>query len=92
MTNFADSLITSVARYSDRMAIRHHDHAISYREVQCRGARPGSKATSERPREFVKGHVAPYKHAGYAGLVDEFPKAATRKVLRREVRSPEVVL
>ena len=43
-------------------------------------------------REFVKGQVAAYKYPRYVWLVDDLPKGATGKILKREVEVPAEVL
>jgi long-chain acyl-CoA synthetase len=49
---------------------------------------PGATATPDELRQFVKERVAAYKYPRQVWLVDELPKGATGKILRREVRHP----
>ncbi len=48
--------------------------------------RPGAQATPEEIVEHVKGQVAPYKYPRTVHLIDELPKGATGKILKRELR------
>ena len=50
--------------------------------------RPGSSATVEEVRQFVKDRIAAYKYPRHVWLTDELPKTATGKILRREVKAP----
>lgn len=47
--------------------------------------RPGTNATSEDIRTFVKERVAPYKYPRMVKLVQELPKSATGKILKRAI-------
>jgi long-chain acyl-CoA synthetase len=47
--------------------------------------RPGTNATPEGIRAFVKEKVAPYKYPRLVKLVKELPKSATGKVLKRAI-------
>ncbi|HEX8121019.1 MAG TPA: long-chain fatty acid--CoA ligase [Solirubrobacteraceae bacterium] len=49
----------------------------------------GAEATSEELRQFVKARVAAYKYPRVVTIVDDLPKGATGKVLKREI-DPEV--
>ena len=53
--------------------------------------KPGASATPEELRAFAKERVAAYKYPRHVWLVDELPKGPTGKILRREVRPPEVL-
>lgn len=48
--------------------------------------RPGVEATPEEIQEFVAGQVAHYKQVRVLHLVDEIPKSASGKILRRVLR------
>ena len=50
--------------------------------------RPGATATLEDVRQFVKDNIAAYKYPRHIWQVDELPKTATGKILRREVSKP----
>lgn len=51
--------------------------------------KPGMSATAEELSAFVKDRIAAYKYPRRVWLVDELPKTATGKILRREVHAPE---
>jgi long-chain acyl-CoA synthetase len=53
--------------------------------------KPGTSATPEELKGFVKERVAAYKYPRHVWLVDGLPKGPTGKILRREVRPPEGV-
>ncbi|GAB3867509.1 long-chain fatty acid--CoA ligase [Nocardioides maradonensis] len=48
----------------------------------------GATTTSEDLREYVKERVAPYKYPRVVWFLDELPKGATGKILKREIRPP----
>jgi long-chain acyl-CoA synthetase len=50
--------------------------------------RPGMSATPEELREYVRQRVAAYKYPRHVWLVDELPKGATGKVLKRAIVIP----
>jgi len=50
--------------------------------------RPGTTATEEEIREFVKSQVAPYKYPRLVWFVDALPKGPTGKILKREIDAP----
>jgi len=50
--------------------------------------RPGMSATPGELREYVKQRVAAYKYPRHVWLVDELPKGATGKVLKRAIAIP----
>jgi long-chain acyl-CoA synthetase len=50
--------------------------------------KPGMSATPEELSAFVKDRIAAYKYPRRVWLVDELPKTATGKILRREVTPP----
>ena len=52
--------------------------------------KPGATATPEELRAYVRDRVAAYKYPRHVWLVDELPKGPTGKILRREVRRPDV--
>lgn len=49
--------------------------------------RPGAQATAADLVEHVKGQVAPYKYPRTVTLIEELPKGATGKILKRELRA-----
>jgi long-chain acyl-CoA synthetase len=51
--------------------------------------KPGSAATVEDLRAYVKGQVAAYKYPRRVWLLDALPKGPTGKILKREIRPPE---
>ncbi len=48
--------------------------------------KPGESATPEEITAFVKERVAPYKYPRIINVIDELPKGATGKILKRELR------
>ena len=50
--------------------------------------RPGAEASLEDVQAFVKYRIAAYKYPRHIWQVDELPKTATGKILRREVSKP----
>jgi long-chain acyl-CoA synthetase len=53
--------------------------------------KPGTEATPEQIREYVKERVAAYKYPRLVWLVDALPKGPTGKVLKREIVPPDGV-
>jgi long-chain acyl-CoA synthetase len=47
--------------------------------------KPGADATAEDLRDFVKEQIAAYKYPRLVWFVDELPKTATGKILKREI-------
>ena len=52
--------------------------------------RPGADASTDEIREFVKDRVAAYKYPRHIWFADALPKGATGKVLKREIRVPDL--
>jgi long-chain acyl-CoA synthetase len=52
--------------------------------------RPGSEAGADELREFVKAQIAAYKYPRHVWFVDELPKTATGKILKRGIAMPAV--
>jgi long-chain acyl-CoA synthetase len=50
--------------------------------------KPGANVTEAEVRDFVKERVAAYKYPRYVWFVDELPKGATGKILKREIHAP----
>jgi long-chain acyl-CoA synthetase len=50
--------------------------------------RPGSAATPEELRDWVKQRVAPYKYPRQLWLAEALPKGPTGKILKREITVP----
>ena len=48
--------------------------------------KPGQEATAEEIQEFIAGQVASYKQVRLLEFIDEIPKSASGKILRRELR------
>ena len=48
--------------------------------------RPGTQATPEEFRQFVKGRVAPYKYPRIVQFVKELPKTSTGKIFKRGIK------
>ena len=51
--------------------------------------KPGTSATTDELREFVKEQVAAYKYPRQVRIVDALPKTATGKILKREISIPD---
>ena len=54
--------------------------------------KPGAEATADEIREYVKGRVAPYKYPRVVWFIDELPKGATGKILKRVIEAPAAEL
>src|SRR5262249_10722105 len=64
-------------------------HAELGEEVAAAVAlRPGSEATADELREYLKTLVAAYKYPRHLWIVDELPETATGKILKREIKVP----
>jgi long-chain acyl-CoA synthetase len=50
--------------------------------------RSGTKASAEELREFVRSQIAAYKYPRHVWFVDELPKTATGKILKRDIEVP----
>lgn len=50
--------------------------------------RPGSEVGADDLREFVKAQIAAYKYPRHVWFVDELPKTATGKILKRAIEVP----
>jgi long-chain acyl-CoA synthetase len=48
----------------------------------------GAAATEEELRDYVKEQIAAYKYPRHVWFVDELPKTATGKILKREIQLP----
>jgi long-chain acyl-CoA synthetase len=53
---------------------------------------PGASVEEAEIVGFVKGQVAAYKYPRVVWFVDELPKGATGKILKREIEAPEHVI
>jgi long-chain acyl-CoA synthetase len=53
--------------------------------------RPDAQVGVDEIREYVKARVAPYKYPRYVWLEVALPKGPTGKILKREIRAPDVV-
>jgi 4-coumarate--CoA ligase len=51
--------------------------------------KPGQEASPEHLKEFVADHVAHYKQLRFVDIVEEIPKSASGKILRRLLRDIE---
>ena len=54
--------------------------------------RPGTQATPDELRQYVKSRVAAYKYPRYVWLADRLPKGATGKILKRDIGVPAHLL
>jgi long-chain acyl-CoA synthetase len=50
--------------------------------------KPGSEVTAQELRDFVKGQLAAFKYPRHIWFVDELPRTATGKILKREIARP----
>jgi long-chain acyl-CoA synthetase len=50
--------------------------------------KPGASATEADVRDYVKSNVAAYKYPRHVWFVEELPKGATGKILKREIQAP----
>jgi long-chain acyl-CoA synthetase len=50
--------------------------------------KPGTSATADELREYVKDRVAAYKYPRHVWIVEELPKGPTGKILKREIKPP----
>ena len=67
------------------------DHDTLGEEVAAAvSLKPGQQTTPTELVEFVKARLAAYKYPRLVWIVDELPKTATGKILRREVRAPAI--
>jgi long-chain acyl-CoA synthetase len=53
--------------------------------------KPGSDVGEAELRDYVKERVAAYKYPRHVWFVDELPKGATGKILKREIEVPKAV-
>jgi long-chain acyl-CoA synthetase len=54
--------------------------------------KPGSSATPDELRDFVKERVAPYKYPRLVWFAADLPKGAQGKILKREIEIPPGLL
>jgi len=50
--------------------------------------KPGTTASSEELRDYVKGHVAAYKYPRHVWIVDVLPKGPTGKIQKLDIVPP----
>ena len=50
--------------------------------------RPGSQVSADELRDHVKDQIAAYKYPRHVWLVDDLPKTASGKILKREIELP----
>jgi long-chain acyl-CoA synthetase len=53
---------------------------------------PGASVEGDEIVDFVKGQVAAYKYPRVVWFVEQLPKGATGKILKREIEAPEHVI
>jgi long-chain acyl-CoA synthetase len=53
--------------------------------------KPNASATPEELREYVRAQVAAYKYPRHVWLVDALPMGPTGKILKREIKPPDIV-
>ncbi len=71
-------------------AVIGRPHATHGEEV-CAAVvlRPGTEATTDELRDYVKERVAAYKYPRQVWLTDSLPKGPTGKILKRDIAPPE---
>jgi len=68
-------------------------HAALGEEVGAAIAlKPGACATESEVENLVKANLAAYKYPRHVWFVDELPKGATGKILKRAIEPPASVL
>jgi long-chain acyl-CoA synthetase len=68
-------------------------HATHGEEVAAAVAlRPGTHATPDQLRDYIKTRVAAYKYPRLVWFVDALPKGPTGKILKREIQAPSELL
>ncbi len=68
-------------------------HATHGEEIAAAVAlRPGTHATPDQLRDYVKTRVAAYKYPRLVWFVDALPKGPTGKILKREIQAPTELL
>ena len=64
-------------------------HEVHGEEIGAAVAlKSGAEASADEIREYVKARVAPYKYPRVVWFVDELPKGATGKILKRVIEAP----
>jgi len=48
--------------------------------------RPGTEVSADELRQYVRERVAPYKYPRVIKFIDELPKTAAGKILKRAIR------
>ena len=71
------------------IGIPHDDARRGGRAPRSR-SRPAPTATADELRAFVKERVAAYKYPRHVWFVDELPKGPTGKILKREIKRPDL--
>jgi long-chain acyl-CoA synthetase len=66
-----------------------HDE-LGQEVVAAIALKPGGECTPDELREFVKQRVAAYKYPRRVWLVDNLPKGPTGKIIKREIRAPDL--
>jgi len=64
------------------------DHHFCQEVGAAVALREGEDATAEELSDWVKERLAAYKYPRYVWFVDELPKTATGKILKREIEIP----
>ena len=64
-------------------------HATHGEEVGAAvSLKPGADVSTDELRDYVKERVAPYKYPRVVWILDELPKGATGKILKRAIEKP----
>jgi long-chain acyl-CoA synthetase len=68
-------------------------HPVLGEEVGAAVAlKPGAQVDESGLSEFVKANLAAYKYPRHVWFVDELPKGATGKILKRAIEPPAALL
>jgi long-chain acyl-CoA synthetase len=54
--------------------------------------KPGANVAEDELRQYVKDRVAAYKYPRHLWFVDDLPKGATGKTLKREISAPVALI
>jgi long-chain acyl-CoA synthetase len=78
----------SAVREAAVIGVPHHELG---EEVGAAVAlKEGASVAAEELRDFVKGKIASYKYPRIIWFVDELPKGPTGKILKREIKAPQM--
>ncbi len=81
-----EALLITHPEVNDVAVIGIPDESAGELPKACIVRSPGSEVTAEDLQAFVAEHVASYKHIRLVEFIDEIPKSASGKILRRLLR------